>query len=329
MTSAGPARVVIRAPNWLGDVVLSLGAVRDLRAFFPHAGLSVVARPNVAAIYEAVKEVDALLVVRSLREEVRALRGEFDLAVLLTNSFGTALAVSLAGVGERWGFATQGRGFLLTHKTAVPASVRGRSQVNYYRSMLSAMGVATRDSPDSSLSCPGAWRLRGQSLLGPGQFFGLAPGAAKGDAKQWPADRFAAVADRLSHELGAQPVLLGSAADRPAAAAVARAMKAPVRDLCGQTELAVFVGVVSQLRCLVANDSGAMHLGAALGVPTLGVFGPTNPDETHPVGARASFIRGRAECSPCKHATCPIDHRCMTSVSPDAVVERILQAVRS
>jgi heptosyltransferase-2 len=124
-------------------------------------------------------------------------------------------------------------------------------------------------------------------------------------------------------------VLLGSAADAGAADEVARAMKSPSLNLCGRTDLRAFAGVVANLDALVANDSGAMHLGAALGVPTVGVFGPTNPDETHPVGARATFVRGVAECSPCPHAICPIDHRCMTSVPVPLVVETLLREVRS
>ena len=329
MTAFTPARVVVRAPNWLGDVVLSLPALRDLRAFYPGARISVLARPSVAALYDAVPEADAVVEATGLVREIAVMRGGFDLAVLLTNSFGTALAPALAGVSARWGYATDGRGFLLTRKAPVPPSVRGRSQVNYYRLMLAAMGVATRETLDTSIQCPKAWQTDGRALLGPGDFFGIAPGAAKGSAKQWPPERFAAAADRIARELGAQPVLLGSAVDRPAAMAVSRRMKTPARNLCGQTDLRTFVGVVSELRALVANDSGAMHVGAALGIPTVGVFGPTNPEETHPVGARASLVRGYAECSPCQHATCPIDHRCMTSVSPDAVTERILQEARS
>ena len=105
-------------------------------------------------------------------------------------------------------------------------------------------------------------------------------------------------------------------------------MKSPALNLCGRTDLRAFAGVVSGLHALVANDSGAMHLGAALGIPTVGVFGPTNPDETHPVGRRATFVRGVADCSPCRHVTCPIDHRCMTAVSAEKVAETALKLLQ-
>ncbi|MEO8361116.1 MAG: lipopolysaccharide heptosyltransferase II [Vicinamibacteria bacterium] len=330
--SLSPARVVIRAPNWLGDVILSLPAVRDVRRAFPGARISVMARPSVAALYEAVPEIDAVITASGFVQEVRSVRSahsRFDLAILLTNSMGTALAVAVAGVPERWGYATEGRSALLTRSAPVPASVRGRSQVDYYRAMLAAMGVSTSDGLDTSLTPLPAWKGAARGLLGEGRIVGIAPGAAKGSAKQWLPDRFAETADRLSAELGARAVLVGAPADGPAAQAVASAMSSTPINLCGQTDLRTFVGVISCLDALVANDSGAMHLGAALGIPTLGVFGPTMADETHPVGKKAVYVRGVAECSPCKHVDCPIDHRCMTSVSSSVVVDTLLREVRS
>jgi heptosyltransferase II len=329
MSAPRRKRVVVRAPNWLGDVVLSLPAVRDIRRAYNQASIHVVARPKVAALYEAVPEVDGVLVAQGFGAEVRAMGQGFDQAFLLTNSIGTALAALLGGVPERWGFSTEGRGMFLTRKARVPASVRGRSQVHYYRAMLAAMGLPTSDALDTSLTPPPAWIEAGRALLGSGRFFGIAPGAAKGSAKQWPPERFAETADRLSRELDAQAVLLGSAADAGPASEVAAAMKKAPLNLCGRTDLRAFAGVVAGLTGLVANDSGAMHLGAALGIPTVGVFGPTNPDETHPVGRRAAFVRGVAECSPCRHVTCPIDHRCMTSVAPLTVADILLKEVRS
>lgn len=324
-----PARMAVRAPNWLGDVVLSLPAVRDLRRAHPNARISVVARPSVALLYEAVPEVDAVIEATGVFQESAAYRQGFDLAVLLTNSIGTAIAAAMGGVGERWGYATEGRGFLLTGRAKVPPSIRGRSQVHYYRAMLAAMGVPTSDALDTSITPPQAWTDAGRERLGSGRFFGIAPGAAKGSAKQWSPDRFAACADLLSDGLNARAVLLGSNADAGPVSKVGGAMKRPFTNLCGQTDLRSLIGVMSCLQAMVANDSGAMHLGAALGLPTVGVFGPTNPDETHPVGPRAVFVRGVAECSPCRHSVCPIDHRCMSSVEASRVVETLLREARS
>ena len=329
MSGTSPRRVVVRAPNWLGDVILSLPALRDVRRAFKDAHLSVLARPSVAALYEAVPEVDAVIEAKGFRAEVSALSRGFDLGVLFPNSAGTALAFLFGGVRQRLGYATQGRRVLLTRSAPVPDAVRGHSQVHYYRGMLRALGVPTGDAPETALSPPPAWLEKGRELLGPGRFFGVAPGAAKGTAKQWPPERFAEAADAVARATGAAAVLLGAAADQAAAATVSSSMKSRALDLCGRTDLRAFAGVVANLEGLLANDSGAMHLGAALGVPTVGVFGPTNALETHPVGARATFVKGVAECSPCRHVTCPIDHRCMTSVPARAVVDALLLEVHS
>jgi len=329
MRAAPPSRIALRAPNWLGDVILSLPAVRDIRRAYPAARITVVARPPVAALYEAIPEIDAVVEVIGATREIGAYRAGFDLTILLTNSIGTALFATLARVPSRWGYSTEGRGFLLTRSAPVPPAVRGRSQVHYYRTMLAAMGLPTSDALDTSISPPPAWTDAGRALIGPGRFFAVAPGAAKGTAKQWPPERFAQAADRLSEELKARAVLLGSAADAGAADAVTRVMRTAPMNLCGRTDLRAFVGILSCTDALVANDSGAMHVGAALGIPTVGVFGPTNPDETRPVGRKAGFVRGVAECSPCRHAVCPIDHRCLTSVAPSEVVETLLLKVRS
>jgi heptosyltransferase II len=294
MTSLPPKKVAVRATNWLGDVILSLPALRDLGRAMPETRLTVLARPSVAPLYEAVREVSEVVSVDGVLSQTAALRdGKYDRVIFFTNSFGTALAGALAGVPERWGYSTQGRSLLLTKSAAVPSNVLGRSQVHYYSSMLAAMGIPTSESLDTSFAPPSAWVERGRALLGPGRYVGLAPGAAKGPAKRWSPERFAAAGDLLRRELGVEIVLLGAPTDAHAARAVAEALKeGSALDLCGRTDLRTFAGVLSTLEGLVANDSGAMHLGAAVGIPTIGVFGPTNPDQTHPVGPRASFVRG-------------------------------------
>src|SRR5258707_1657226 len=165
-----PERIVVRAPNWIGDVVLSLAALRDLRRNFPRARIEVLARPWVADLYRAVAEVDAVGLAQGVRVDADALRGGFDTGVLLPNSFGSALSLWLARVPERWGYATDGRRPLLTRAPRVPERVRGRSQVYYYRAMLAGAGLRVSAAPDVSLSCPPDW-ARGAGadrLLGAG-----------------------------------------------------------------------------------------------------------------------------------------------------------------
>lgn len=315
-------RVLIRAPNWVGDVVLSLGAVRDVRRNFPESRIEILALPWVADLYRAVVEVDAVRQSAGFRPDVAAIRGAFDLAVLLPNSFGSALQVLAAGIPERWGYATDGRGPLLTRRARVPAAVRGHSQVYYYRAMLAGVGLEVSASPDVSLRCPDDWKACGDALLGgAGPWLGLNPGAFYGTAKRWIPARYAAVADLLSRETGAQVAILGGPAERPLGKAIAAGMRSPARLLCGETSLAGLVGVLSRLRLLVTNDSGPMHVAAALGVPLVAVFGPTDWRETAPIGGAHRLVREHVECAPCKLRECPIDHRCMRRVTVDRVLD--------
>ena len=322
-----PGRIIVRAPNWIGDAVLSLGAVRDLRRNFPKARIEVLARAWVADLYAAVSEVDGVRVSAGLRKDVASLRGQFDAALLLTNSFQTALAMWAARIPERWGYARDGRGLLLTRAPRVPEGVRGWSEVYYYRAMLSALGFHVTASPDISLDPPEAWRSRGAELLGgEGPWLGVNPGAAFGSAKQWLPERFAAVADQLGRQVGARVAILGGPKDRAAGEALAASMSVSARVLCGETTLGELLGVLSHLRLLLTNDSGPMHLAAAQGVRVVAVFGPTDSRETAPFGDRSHVVREEVECAPCKLRECPIDHRCMELVGVDRVLGAALSA---
>jgi heptosyltransferase-2 len=317
----GAERIVVRAPNWIGDVVLSLGAVRDLRRNFPAARIEVLARPWVADLYRAVPEIDAVRIATAVRADAETLRGAFDIAVILPNSFGSALPAWMAGIGERWGYSTDARRPLLTRAPAVPPQVRGRSQVYYYRAMLAGAGLRVSATPDVSLRCPPDWSAGADRLLAgdaSAPWVGINPGAFYGTAKRWLPERFAAVGDMLARD-GVQIALVGGPAERPVGEAIAAQMTAPSRVLCGETTLPELVGVLSRLRILVTNDSGPMHVAAALGVPTVAVFGPTDWRETHPVGDGHRVVREPVHCSPCRLRECPIDHRCMRRVTVDRV----------
>jgi heptosyltransferase-2 len=319
-------RVLVRAPNWIGDAVLSLAAVRDLRRNFPAARLEVLARRHVADLYRAVAEVDDVrLSTGSLGGDAAALRGAFDAALLLPNSFGAALLAFAARIPERWGYARDGRGFLLTRRARVPRAVGGSSEVYYYRAMLAGLGFEVSASPDVSLTLPDAWCARGAELLGSeGPWIAVNPGAAFGSAKQWLPERFATVADRLATETGSEVVFVGGAAERPVAERLVASGRVRARILCGETTLAELSGVLSRCRLLLTNDSGPMHLAAAQGVPVVAVFGSTDWRETAPVGTPHRVVREAVECAPCKLRECPIDHRCMTRVG----VERVAEAAR-
>jgi heptosyltransferase-2 len=194
--------------------------------------------------------------------------------------------------------------------------------------MLEGLGVSIEGPPDASLRCPGEWSARAREVLGDeGPWIGVNAGAFFGSAKRWLPERFAAVADVVARRLGARVVLVGGPAERSLADAIAEAVQAPVRVLCGETTLAELVGVLSRLRLLLTNDSGPMHVAAALGVPLVAAFGSTDWRETAPFSPTARLVREETECAPCLLRECPVDHRCMTRVGVDRVAAAALELV--
>ncbi len=323
-----PERVVVRAPNWLGDVMLSLGALRDLRRAWPTAHLEVLALPRVAPIYDAVAEVDGVRTAATLPESVRALRGSFDTAVVLPNSFRSALEPFLAGVPQRWGHATDGRRLLLTRHTRPAPRVRGESEAFYYRSLVSGLGLPVAATPNLAIACPEVWQTRAREMLeADGLWVGLNPGASFGTAKRWPPERFAAVAETAARDLGARIVIVGSEPERPLAEEIAAQIPSGPVVLAGRTSLPDLVGVISLLGALVTNDSGPMHVAAALGVPVVAVFGPTDWRETAPRSSAARVVREPVDCAPCKLRECPTDHRCMERVTSRRVFEALADQI--
>jgi heptosyltransferase-2 len=207
------------------------------------------------------------------------------------------------------------------------------SEVYYYRAMLAGVGLSVSAAPDVSLRVPPEWREAARALLpGDGPWLGVNPGAAFGTAKRWIPERFSAVAARLSARYGLRVVLLGGPAEGEVAERVAAALRGPSLRLTGKTRLLELTGVLAELRLLLTNDSGPMHLAAAVGTPVAAVVGPTDWRETHPFTEKAALVREEVPCAPCKLRDCPIDHRCMDAVTVERVTreaERLLEAAQA
>jgi heptosyltransferase II len=340
-----PARVVVAAPNWLGDAVMALPALRAVRAYAPHAHLAVAARPSVAALYAMVPEVDAVValaprasMVRQAvwRDDAARLAAErFDLAVLLPNSFVSAWIASKAGIPERWGYAAGGRGRLLTRPMRRPPGLP--HQADYYLTLTTALGLPAvpRVAP---LAVPAAARDRAAALLaGTPPAVVIAPGAAYGRAKQWPPERFAELAAALWRDRGLATVVVGAGGDAVASAEVRAALAAlpggrpalaALVDLVGRTDLATLAAVLERATAVVANDSGAMHLAGAVGTPVVAIFGATNEHHTAPLTASLdhpapSIVTHDVWCRPCMLRECPLGHMCMRGVSAAQVLSLI------
>jgi heptosyltransferase-2 len=328
------ARLVVRAPNWLGDAVMALPALAAVRRAYAGSTIVLAARASVAPLFEEDTPAapDEILVVDAGRETAQLREARADAILLLPNSLGSAWTASRAGIGERWGFRADWRGWMLTRGVRRP---RGRvHQTDYYLSLVRGLGI------DAPAAAPGmaprartleqADRLLGGAGVAPGaRLVGFAPGAAYGHAKRWPPDRVAGVIAGLAGR-GVTAVLVGAAADRDTARAIESALPAATRvaDLVGRTTLRQLVGVIARCAAFVSNDSGAMHVAAALGVPLTAIFGPTDERVTSPAGPGGAtgaidLIARDVFCRPCLLRECPIDHRCMKRIEAGAVLESV------
>jgi lipopolysaccharide heptosyltransferase II len=336
-------RVVILAPNWLGDAVMALPAVGAIRRHFAHARLTVAARESVAPLFTLVDGVDDVLTLQgggglgalsSWRADATTLAsGRFDLAVMFPNAFAAAFMAWQAGIPERWGVAADARSRLLTR--AVPRPRAALHQATYYRALVTALGIEAAPL-HASVRVP-ALDSEMASRLGAVPYVVLAPGAAYGRAKQWPPDRCAELASMATRELGLRVVLIGSRADgRVCQEIIERARRAGVAadslvDLSGGTTLPDLTAILARAHAVVTNDSGAMHLAAAAGARVVATFGATNERRTAPLtrDSRAPapvILTSEVWCRPCLLRECPIDHRCLTRIDARRVAD-VLGAV--
>jgi heptosyltransferase-2 len=253
------------------------------------------------------------------------MRGRFDVAIALPNSMESALGLWLVGVPSRVGYNTDARGVFLKEAVFGRQHLDGMHTVFYFLGLLKALGgVATFTPPtlhlESEESDSAAQFLAEVDVAGDGPWVGLSPGAAYGPAKRWPPERFATLAGALQQEFGARIVLLGGSDERPVADSVKGYLQEPLVDLVGRTSLRQALGVLSQLRLLVTNDSGLMHAAAALSVPQVALFGSTDPVATGPFSSQATVVRHSWPCSPCFKRTCEVGYPCLNAISVDEVL---------
>jgi heptosyltransferase-2 len=326
-------KIVVRATNWVGDAIMAIPALNAIRGRWPDAEIVALARPWVAGLYDGQPFVDRVIPLASsgglgdwgaTEQVANSLRLEqFDAAVLLPNSFSSAWLAWRAGIPRRIGYARDGRSLLLTQAIAPPrAGEIPAHESYYYLNLLRNAGwlitlpevreirleilPKERDAAEAKLqaegAAPGAMRIA------------IAPGAAYGSAKCWPPERFAAVASQFIEEFHAAVILFGTSSEQEICSRIAAAMPTTPINLAGRTAISELPALLASCQLFVGNDSGAMHVAAAAEVPVVGVFGPTDPNDTAPVTSRGAIVREPVFCSPCFLRKCPIDHRCMTRV---------------
>jgi heptosyltransferase-2 len=341
-------KVMIRVPNWVGDAVMALPALRELRRIFADARITLVASPWVAGLFEGEGLADNLIQTSEgagfaqragdfIRLAGRLRRERFDLAVLLQNAFGAALLARAGGAKTVAGYPTDGRRLLLNLVLRFESNYKSAHQVRYYLNIaaeleqrLTGRSRVELETAQPRLHINDEQRERARLKLeevgirtvepwNGARIVVLCPGATNSRAKRWPVERFAATADLLADRNGFQAIIVGTAGDVEVANEVATRMRSPAALLAGRTNVADLKAVLACTSLVVSNDTGTAHVSAALGIPTVVVFGPTEHVSTRPLSDVATVVRHDVECSPCMLRDCPIDHRCMTRVEVDDV----------
>jgi heptosyltransferase II len=342
-----PKNILVIQPSWVGDAVMATPALRALRGRFPEARISYLLRRYVKPIYEGMPWADRLLTYipkgdkrsGTFRLGRRLREGKFDLAVLLTNSWKTALLCKLAGIRRVVGYEREGRGWLLTDRL-VPLKDKGMfipsPIVHYYMALPRYLG-AKEESLKLELFVTERERAEAQGVMersgmtaaksaGRGPTVVLNPGAQYGAAKCWLPEYFAAVGDRCVTELGATVVISSAPRERKIVDEILSHMKQPAIDLAKfSPSLGALKHVVGCCDLMITNDTGPRHIAAAMNVPVVTIFGPTHPAWTEIYFQKERQVSVPVHCGPCQKKTCPLDHRCMTRVSPGMVFDAALE----
>jgi heptosyltransferase-2 len=336
-----PVKIFIRGLNWIGDAIISTPAIRMLRQTFQQAHITLMVRPWVASVYENNPDIDDLWIhddASSRQSFLKAVsmvrKGRFQIGIAFPNSFRSALLMNLGRIKLRVGYRQGARSILLNQAMPVSDRIKRIHQVYYYLQLLSPFCQPPPRSPQLVLT-PGELEReevrqliqqhgldRGQTLIG------LAPGAINSDAKRWPTDKYAELATRLGKQPHAEIILLGSSQEKSIIERVASQTQARTFNFTGQLSLGQAIALIEQLNGLICNDSGAMHIAAALKVPTVAVFGPTEWNTTYPFSRLSTIVRKEGiECAPCMLRNCPIDHRCMVRIGIDDVLKSFRQII--
>jgi heptosyltransferase-2 len=327
----GINKILIRGTNWIGDAILTIPAMASIRATYPHAHIAVLVKPWVADIYKLFSAVDEVIIYENKHDTpagvfrlARMLKNRnFDAAILLQNAIEAAIIAFMARIPLRAGYDSDARGLLLTHSVKRTKEIRKVHQIEYYSEMVKALGCVSVDREmrlETRINIQDARSIVKKYIPETNKaIIGIAPGATYGPAKKWFPDRFAAVADKLSDSFSMQVILLGSKADWETAEEVRKAARIKLINLAGKTNLREAIYLISQCRLFLSNDSGLMHIAGALNIPTVAIFGSTNPITTSPAGNNTAIVHQNVSCSPCLEETCPTDFCCMKLISVENV----------
>lgn len=328
-------RILIRAVNWVGDAVMTTPAIGAIRDYFPQAEITLLANPLVSQLFCPHPWIDRVItfdrggahkgIAGRFRLAAQLRRLAFDAAIILPNSFDSALIPWLAGIPIRLGKSSDGRGCLLTDCYHPDPRMSHEHEVEYYLRLVKQFGITGQASvpflSTTAAEDSEAVRLLAEHGIQAGDFvLGINPGAAFGSAKRWYPERFAAVAQQLAGLNSAKVVIFGGPGETDIAAEIEQKLGGTCLNLAGTTTVRGLMALIRKCNFFITNDSGPMHIAAAFGVPLVAIFGSTDHATTSPYTDSAVIVRKDIECSPCKLRECPTDHRCMTAVTVDDVV---------
>jgi len=329
-------KIIVRAPNWLGDAVLSLPLLDCLQKCFPDEEIWIAGTEWVNGLYSSLDYLAGTIVLSGKNRpkdstlDAREIQKHgFDIGLLLTHSFASALLFFRAKIPERWGYVRDGRGLLLTKGIKRTPYEKPPHQLHYYLDLALKLGLepvpVKLDFPLSDKDKIEAKKILSSHNVDPRKTLAIiSPGASYGPAKRWPADNFSRLAARLQEVFEAEILLVGAENDSALAESIASPMNKKPVLLTGKTTINQLAGIIAQASFFITNDSGPMHLANALHTPVVAIFGPTDPDRTRPYQEPAKVLKKEVPCWPCFYRTCPYDHQCMTQITPEEVIQACL-----
>jgi len=343
LTDYKPEKIIIRMPNWIGDLVMATPILTDVRKAFPNAHITALCRTPISDLLKEDLDIDELFCFskasgfdrrserRGIVEKIR--RGNYDLGILLTHSFSSAWWFWRGHVKRRLGYQGNGRSLLLTDSIDLPANVKEQHLVTTYKMVLNLLGLPVSETKprlflqDKELE--EARALLKQSGMSPqARLVGINPGAAYGSAKCWLPERFRQVTEKLLKHENIQIVYFGDPTTQPLVKEICQGLPSRVINLAGVTTLRQLASLIKLCDVLLTNDSGPMHIAAAVGTPLVALFGSTNEVATGPYKT-GIVIHKHVDCSPCYKRVCPIDFRCMKRIETDEVYEAIVKTLNS
>jgi len=327
-------KIAVHLPRTLGASLLAVPCVKSLQENFPAARITLISEEklvNLLATLLPEFQVIALPDIKDIpglqKNAGRVKEMGFDLALLLEESLASALLFYLARVPQRWGYDREGRGFMLTRKVRLRASDPRLHLKNHFLKLLEKLGLKVDDRPIYLKLPEPQLTVATQKLIGAGVdpasgFVAIKPGSSYGPARSWPLKNQLALVSLLQDK-NIPLILVGSTASAAFSQSIKSEMDSRVVDFCGQLSLEETAGVIASATLFLGNDSGLTLLANFLGVPVVGLFGPTDPRVCGPCQPPAVVLHKAAPCTPCSYKNCPYDHRCLKSISPAEIFEVI------